>query len=90
MMQIFNLPNSALVDDKKMITTEWQKTFSDLYQQAQRELGNAGFLIPPQPSANVDQLVGNKLSGNLVLDTGRSALIININGALYSINVTAI
>jgi hypothetical protein len=89
-MQIFNLPNGPLVDDKKMIKEEWQKTFSDFWQQAQRELGTEGFLIPQQPTSTVDTKTGVVNIGLLMYDTDRKALVINIDGALYKIDVTAL
>ena len=92
-MQIFQVPNGPLTierNGKKYIAEEWQKTFSDLFQQLQRELGPELFLIPQQPSTTVDTKTGMVNLGALMYDTTRSAFVGNINGALYTFNVTAI
>jgi len=89
-MQIFNLPNGDLVSKDGKIKDEWQKSFSSLFQQAQRELGTEGFLIPSQQAATVDVKSGVENSGLLVVDIDRNALVINLNGVLYTVNVTAI
>lgn len=92
-MQIFSLPNGPLTVERngqRYLADEWHKTWTDFWQQAQRELGNEGYLIPQQPSATVDLKTGVENIGNLVYDTGRSALIVNINGALYKLEATLI
>jgi len=89
-MQTPQIPNDPIADEKGMLTDVWRRWLADFAEQFQINLNDEGFRIPIAPSVNIDQYVGQNYVGNIVYDSGRNAFVANVNGALYTVNLTAV
>jgi hypothetical protein len=87
-MEIQQIPMVPLTNKDGMITDEWRDWFSRLAQQLQLNLSEDGYSLPQRQSADVNQLTGPNFLGNILYDAGRNVAVININGALASVNTT--
>jgi len=89
-MQTPQIPNVPMIDDEGKLTDVWRRWFADFFEQFQINLNEEGFRIPIAPSVNVDQYIGQNYVGNIVYDSDRGAFVANVNGSLYTVNLTAV
>lgn len=69
-----------MVDEKGNMTSPYRLYFQQLTMALQTNLKPEGFVVPPKPTTDITQLVGDASIGNIIVDSTTNDLKYNKNG----------
>lgn len=88
-MMIPSFSNNRVVDEDGFFTPEWANLMSILITQTQNNLGNEGYVLPQQSSANITDLTdASKSTGAIVYNSTDNTMMGNIGGAWKTFTLT--
>lgn len=88
-MQIPNLPIGPVTNENGEMTSDWINFMSQLITELQLNLNNEGYRLPPQTTANINDLVdADKSTGAMVYDSDTNEFKVNIAGVWRVVTVT--
>jgi hypothetical protein len=87
-MKVPNIINEKFVDEDGVLTNSWRTVLSTLITQMQIHLSDEGFVLPTQPTANINQLAIPQKNGALLIDSDTDEVKININGTMKKFTLT--
>jgi hypothetical protein len=86
-MNIPNFLTDKIVDENGELTTPWSRTISQLFIELEHNLSNEGYVLPQQPTDNINQLTEPQSVGAMIYDSTTNEFKVNIAGTWKVVQV---